>query len=62
MTSLVFFRCDYNKFLFLTLLLEIKYKFTTLSVEEFVLSDAVLVFRPLAKWMVKEVEVTFNIK
>lgn len=60
--STVFFRCDYNKFLLLTLLPKIRYQFAISSAEEFVLSDAVLVFRPLAKWIVKEMEVMFTIK
>ncbi|VDK83165.1 unnamed protein product, partial [Onchocerca ochengi] len=54
--------CDYNRFLFVTLLLKIRHQFTASFVEEFVSSDAVLVFRPLAKWIAREVEVTFAIK
>ncbi|VDO31485.1 unnamed protein product [Onchocerca flexuosa] len=54
--------CDYNRFLFITLLLKIRYQFTASFVKEFLLSDAVLVFRPLAKWIIREIEVTFAIK
>ncbi|KAM3720770.1 Thyroid adenoma-associated protein [Dirofilaria immitis] len=54
--------CDYNRFLFLTLLLKIRYQFTASFVKEFVLPDAVLVFRPLAKWIAGKIEVTFTIK
>ncbi|KAL3998204.1 hypothetical protein ACH3XW_14085 [Acanthocheilonema viteae] len=53
--------CDYNRFLFLTLLVKIKYQLTVSFVKKFVLSDAVLVFRPLAKWIAKEIEVMFTI-
>ncbi|MCP9260312.1 hypothetical protein DINM_003677 [Dirofilaria immitis] len=55
-------QCDYNRFLFLTLLLKIRYQFTASFVKEFVLPDAVLVFRPLAKWIAGKIEVTFTIK
>uniref|UniRef100_A0A915PJZ5 tRNA (32-2'-O)-methyltransferase regulator THADA n=1 Tax=Setaria digitata TaxID=48799 RepID=A0A915PJZ5_9BILA len=52
--------CDYNRFLFLKLLLKMRYRFTVSSIEEFILSDAVLVFRPLAKWICNEI--SCNIK